>query len=90
MNVLRTLVLGLLALGRESSVAAPDFASEVRPVLTEHCANCHGPEKQTGKLRLDMPGKPGRHPIRPINVSKPCAPDTAWARSISMTLRVTR
>lgn len=90
MKVLRTLVLGLLALGRESSAAAPDFASEVRPVLTEHCATCHGPEKQTGKLRLDTLGRPGRHPIRPVTISEPFAPDTAWARCISMTLLVRR
>ncbi|MBY0395599.1 MAG: hypothetical protein K2X91_03900, partial [Thermoleophilia bacterium] len=29
------------------------FEARVRPVLVEHCARCHGPEKQRGGLRLD-------------------------------------
>jgi hypothetical protein len=28
-------------------------ADEVRPFLEKHCARCHGPSKQSGKLRLD-------------------------------------
>lgn len=33
--------------------AKPDFESEVRPILAHHCFDCHGAEKQKGKLRLD-------------------------------------
>lgn len=30
------------------------FERQVRPVLAEHCLECHGPEKQRGGLRLDF------------------------------------
>ncbi len=30
------------------------FEREVRPVLLENCASCHGPEKQSGGLRVDQ------------------------------------
>ena len=33
--------------------AKPDFEREVRPILVRHCFDCHGAEKQKGKLRLD-------------------------------------
>ncbi|WP_238388637.1 PSD1 and planctomycete cytochrome C domain-containing protein [Roseimaritima ulvae] len=29
------------------------FESKVRPLLVEHCIECHGPEEQSGELRLD-------------------------------------
>ncbi|MCS6849902.1 MAG: DUF1553 domain-containing protein [Gemmataceae bacterium] len=29
------------------------FESKVRPILVEHCHQCHGPQKQRGGLRLD-------------------------------------
>jgi hypothetical protein len=29
------------------------FAQVVQPFIKDHCVNCHGPEKQKGKLRLD-------------------------------------
>ena len=29
------------------------FESKVRPVLVEHCIDCHGPDKQKSELRLD-------------------------------------
>ena len=29
------------------------FGQVVQPFLKEHCVNCHGPDKQKGKLRLD-------------------------------------
>ena len=31
----------------------PDFESSVRPILEKHCFDCHGLEKQKGKIRLD-------------------------------------
>lgn len=31
------------------------FETEIRPLLAEHCVKCHGPEKQSGGLRLDAP-----------------------------------
>ena len=30
-----------------------DFERDVRPLLEEHCYDCHGEEKQKGRLRLD-------------------------------------
>ena len=32
---------------------AVDFATEVRPILEDHCIDCHGDEKQKSGLRLD-------------------------------------
>src|SRR5437764_13852959 len=29
------------------------FENRIRPLLSEHCFNCHGPEKQMSGLRLD-------------------------------------
>jgi hypothetical protein len=31
-----------------------DFTKDVRPILSEHCYACHGPEKQKGDLRWDV------------------------------------
>jgi hypothetical protein len=37
-----------------SSLFAVDFEKEVRPLLNEHCVECHGEKKQKGELRLDL------------------------------------
>jgi len=56
--------------------AAPvDYARDIEPILTRHCLDCHGPDKQKSDLRVDqrasllrggdyglaaiVPGKPG-------------------------------
>ena len=36
------------------SVAVPDFARDVRPILEKNCFGCHGPEKQKSDYRLDV------------------------------------
>lgn len=36
-----------------SARAAVDFTKDVVPVLQSRCIECHGPDKQKGKLRLD-------------------------------------
>jgi uncharacterized membrane protein len=47
------------------------FAADVEPILEEHCFQCHGPDKQKGKLRLDSKdavlagGKSGRPAVEP-------------------------
>lgn len=33
--------------------AEVDFATQIYPILKNRCIECHGPEKQKGKLRLD-------------------------------------
>src|SRR5690242_404567 len=49
------IVAGLFLLG--SWQARPenkvDFAKDIQPILQKSCIECHGPEKQKGKLRLD-------------------------------------
>ena len=37
-----------------ASVAATDFATEVQPILSQHCFKCHGPDKQESGLRFDQ------------------------------------
>lgn len=52
----RTVAALLLILGLPTLEAAEpvDFARDVRPVLQQHCVECHGPEKQNGGYRLDQ------------------------------------
>lgn len=44
----------LVALGSTTAQAAPDFASEIRPILARSCFECHGPERQKSGYRLDL------------------------------------
>src|SRR5262245_3651818 len=66
-----TLILGSLA---NPLTAAPvDYARDVRPILSQHCFKCHGPDDKARKagLRLDLrtvataKGKSGETPIVP-------------------------
>ena len=62
-----------LLFGIFPEVQAPDFASEVRPLLAKFCFKCHGPDEATrkGGLRLDLresalsPAKTGERPLVP-------------------------
>ena len=36
-----------------SDEAGDQFESSVRPLLTQYCVDCHGPDEQSGGLRLD-------------------------------------
>ncbi len=57
------LLLGMVttfrALAEEAESLAPTpeqakfFETDVRPLLANHCFKCHGPDKQSGELRLD-------------------------------------
>jgi len=47
---------GVYAAEHAAEKGVPDFATEVRPVLSKHCFSCHGPDDKgrKGKLRLDQ------------------------------------
>lgn len=47
---------GLNAIGKNAQANEPDFARDVRPLLSQYCFKCHGPDEKTreGGLRLDQ------------------------------------
>ncbi|MDB6026446.1 MAG: Planctomycete cytochrome [Verrucomicrobiales bacterium] len=50
----RSAILSLVLVGASSLSAAVDFGREVQPLFARHCYECHGAQKQKGKLRLDQ------------------------------------
>ena len=55
MNAFRLVPL-LLALSIDGQAREVDFNREVRPILSDKCFFCHGPDKKhrKAKLRLDL------------------------------------
>ena len=50
-----SLVAGLALLTLQAAQSAPvDFKREVEPIFVKRCSECHGPDSQKGKLRLDV------------------------------------
>ncbi len=49
------LAIALIRDVRAAEVNSEFFEKRVRPVLVEHCYDCHGEKKQKGGLRLDQP-----------------------------------
>ena len=46
-------VLAVTVLAAVAVQAAPEFQKDVLPILQSRCVECHGADKQKGKLRLD-------------------------------------
>lgn len=67
------LACGFLPHGSAHAARKVDFGSEIRPILSDRCFACHGPDskKVKGGLRLDLPesatnaAKSGKIPILP-------------------------
>ena len=73
---MKLLFVFLLSLALQAATRV-DFRSEVRPILSDSCFHCHGPDKETrmGGLRLDVKAEAFRArkngtPIMPGNVSQ--------------------
>lgn len=47
------IVLAECAIGTTPTFADVDFATEVQPILQQHCTSCHGADRAAGGLRLD-------------------------------------
>ncbi len=47
------IVVGLQSPAAEAQ-SKVDFAKDIQPIFQKSCVECHGPEKQKGKLRLDL------------------------------------
>jgi cytochrome c553/mono/diheme cytochrome c family protein len=48
-------LLVFATMGRSDDAAKIEhFEAKIRPILVEHCIQCHGPKKQKGGLRLDL------------------------------------
>src|SRR5438477_7641199 len=60
--ILLALSLGGLALAAPASV---DFQREVRPILSENCFQCHGPDKSTRMVDLRLDTRDGAFAVRP-------------------------
>jgi hypothetical protein len=46
-------LLGFALATTALAASKPDFAKEILPILEKNCFECHGEEKQKGKLRMD-------------------------------------
>src|SRR5256886_15206117 len=57
MKLTRPLIL-VLAVAPAATAAPVDYSRDVRPILSQHCFKCHGPDDKArkGGLRLDIRG----------------------------------
>src|SRR5436190_13056473 len=78
MNSSSLSLFALAALGSLSFAAEIDFNREIRPILSNHCYACHGPDanKRKADLRLDQkdsafgPAESGECAVIPGNLEK--------------------
>ena len=67
-----SLLIALTVL-RSSAAESIDFTRQIEPILIKRCSECHGPDQQKGKLRLDTKaeavksGKSGKTALVPGN-----------------------
>ena len=47
------LLLGCVKAVAQEAIPAEDYSARVKPLLTMHCAKCHGSQKQMSGLRID-------------------------------------
>src|SRR5262245_25452017 len=50
---LSTLAFSVLTAGASYASEAVDYLRDVKPIFSQHCWSCHGPQKQRSGLRLD-------------------------------------
>src|SRR5712692_6643864 len=54
MKLALALLVGFWGLASSALAADPvDYLRDVKPILSQHCYSCHGPQKQKSGLRLD-------------------------------------
>src|SRR5258708_35660355 len=53
-----SVALLLLASTGPLRAAGPDFARDVRPILSQFCFKCHGPDEKARKARLRLDDRP--------------------------------
>ena len=68
-----SLCAAVLAMMAGDARAALGFNQDVRPILSEHCFSCHGPDAKArkAKLRLDVPGADLRKMLERITSQDP-------------------
>jgi hypothetical protein len=71
--------LALLALAIAARAEGPDFNREVRPILSNYCFKCHGPDDKTrkAKLRFDVRESALREAESGAKVIAPGQPDAS-------------